>query len=295
MPMGDARCNPCTYAHHLFLNGEEIIDLVIPNTITSLYCAFSGCSNFSNVTIPSSVTYIGECSFSDCSALTSITIPSSVTYIGASAFWGCNSLTSVTCLAATPPTIYYTSTWPYVISNQTTLYVPVGKRYIYQNATNWNKFLSYEEVVITASSINLDKTDINIILGESSQLTATVLPDETTNKDVSWASTNPNVATVTSNGLVNTMGLGSATIIAMTTDGSNLCATCTVTVINPSILGDVNGNGMVNMDDLTALINYLLTDNATGIDLENADVDDSGNVGMDDLTKLINYLLTNHW
>lgn len=71
--------------------------------------------------------------------------------------------------------------------------------------------------------------------------------------------------------------------------------TCTVTVPVIILPGDVNGNGMVNMDDLTALINYLLTDHATGIDLENADVDDSGNVGMDDLTKLINYLLTNHW
>lgn len=182
-----------------------------------------------------------------------------------------------------------------MISSQTTLYVPRGTKYTYKNATNWDKFLDYVEIDIPASSINLDKTDISIILGESYQLTATVLPNETTNKDVSWASSNPNVATVTSDGLVNATGLGTATIIAMTTDGSNLCATCTVTVINPSILGDVNGNGMVNMDDLTALIDYLLTDNATGINLENADVDGSGNVGMDDLTVLVNYLLTDHW
>ena len=62
--------------------------------------------------------------------------------------------------------------------------------------------------------------------------------------------------------------------------------------------GDVNGNGDVNMDDLTALINYLLTSNSTGINMANAASCDSPSstvVNMDDLTALINYLLTNTW
>lgn len=59
------------------------------------------------------------------------------------------------------------------------------------------------------------------------------------------------------------------------------------------IPGDLDGNGKVGMDDLTDLINYLLTDNADGINLQAADVDKSGAVGMDDLTELINILLTN--
>ena len=62
--------------------------------------------------------------------------------------------------------------------------------------------------------------------------------------------------------------------------------------------GDVNGNGDVNMDDLTALINYLLTSNSTGINMANAascDSPSSTTVNMDDLTALINYLLTNTW
>ena len=54
--------------------------------------------------------------------------------------------------------------------------------------------------------------------------------------------------------------------------------------------GDVNGNGDVNMDDLTALINYLLTSNSTGINMANAASCDSPS-----LTALINYLLTNMW
>ncbi len=67
---------------------------------------------------------------------------------------------------------------------------------------------------------------------------------------------------------------------------------------NASQRGDVNGEGNVNMDDLTALINYLLTSNSTGINMANAascDSPSSTTVSMDDLTALINYLLTNTW
>ena len=59
--------------------------------------------------------------------------------------------------------------------------------------------------------------------------------------------------------------------------------------------GDVDGDGHVGMDDLTALINYLVTGSTIGIDLIGADVDDNGSIGMDDLTALINYLVYNTW
>ena len=58
------------------------------------------------------------------------------------------------------------------------------------------------------------------------------------------------------------------------------------------VAGDVNGNCEVDMDDLTLLINYLLTNDSTGMDLLAADVSGDGHVTMDDLTDLINYLLT---
>lgn len=89
--------NPLSYAHHLYLNGEEVKDLVIPNSVTSISSgAFSGCSGLTSVTIPNSVTSIGNEAFSGCSGLTSVTIPNSVTSIGNGAFWGCSGLTSVT-------------------------------------------------------------------------------------------------------------------------------------------------------------------------------------------------------
>ena len=81
---------------HLFVNGTEIIDLVIPDGITDIADgAFYG-SVISSVTIPNSVTSIGNYAFYGCSGLTSVTIGNSVTSIGRDAFYGCSRLTDVT-------------------------------------------------------------------------------------------------------------------------------------------------------------------------------------------------------
>ena len=75
--------NPLYYAHHLYLNGDEVTDLVIPNSVTSLGSScFYGCSGLTSVSIPKSVTKIGEDCFNGCSGLTSVSIPNSVTSIG---------------------------------------------------------------------------------------------------------------------------------------------------------------------------------------------------------------------
>ena len=93
----DSSSNPLYYAKHLYLNGEELKDLTIPNSVTSIgYYAFVGCTSLTSITIPNSVTSIGYYAFYGCSGLTSVTIPNSVTSIGNSAFWNCTGLTSVT-------------------------------------------------------------------------------------------------------------------------------------------------------------------------------------------------------
>ena len=61
------------------------------------------------------------------------------------------------------------------------------------------------------------------------------------------------------------------------------------------IRGDVNQDGLVNIADVTALINYLLTDDETGININAADCDQNSKVNIADVTTLINYLLTNNW
>lgn len=89
--------SPFSTAYHLYLNGDEITNLIIPDGITSIKDgAFDGCCGLKSVTIPNGVTNIGNSVFSGCSDLNSIIIPKSVTKIGASVFSGCSNLTSVT-------------------------------------------------------------------------------------------------------------------------------------------------------------------------------------------------------
>ena len=88
--------NPLCYAKHLFMNGKEIKELVIPNSVTLIRdFAFYNCSNFTSITIPNSVWSIGKYAFYGCSGLTSIAIPNSVDGIGEGAFSGCPNLSTV--------------------------------------------------------------------------------------------------------------------------------------------------------------------------------------------------------
>ena len=93
---GYRESNPLYYAHHLFLDGAEIRDLRIPNSVT--YIArqtFEYCDGLTSVEIPNSVTSIGDGAFKKCSGLTSVTIPKSVTSIGELVFGGCSGLNSI--------------------------------------------------------------------------------------------------------------------------------------------------------------------------------------------------------
>ena len=93
-------------------------------------------------------------------------------------------------------------------------------------------------------SITLDKSTMDLSIGDSGQLTATTTPAAV---GVTWKSSDESVATVDSNGKVTGVKAGQATITATTADGSNLSASCTVTVTrggntdpNQPTTGDAN-------------------------------------------------------
>ena len=216
--------------------------------------------------IPNSVTSIGGWAFFGCSGLTSVTIPNSVTSIGSSAFYRCSGLNDVFSFIDDPTTVSMGSDvfcrYPNNFAERT-LHVPFGTSAVYQANTSWSQYfgsiVEMEPDPVLAESIKLNVTTAGLNEGATLQLTATVLPEECNNKTVLWASNNPSVATVDSNGLVTTHSVGTATITAITTDGSNLSTTCTVTLLPVGVKGDVNGDSKININDVTSLIDFLLT------------------------------------
>lgn len=91
--------------------------------------------------------------------------------------------------------------------------------------------MTIQPATVPATGIRLNSTSATLTSqNETLQLTATVTPDNATDKSVTWTSSNTAVATVSSTGLVTAVANGTATITATTADGSNKSATCAVTV-----------------------------------------------------------------
>ena len=84
---------------------------------------------------------------------------------------------------------------------------------------------------IAVTRVSLDKKTLNLTEGKNETLIATVKPDNATNKNVTWESSNPNVVTVDASGNVTAKKAGKATITVKTAEGS-FTDTCEVTVMH---------------------------------------------------------------
>lgn len=112
-------------------------------------------------------------------------------------------------------------------------------KYLYTKAPNANVTFTLTELknlkvdlgttTIPVESVSLNKNELALNVGATETLTATVLPDLASNKNVTWTSSDANVATVDENGKVTAVAQGEAVITATTVDGGKP-ATCTVTV-----------------------------------------------------------------
>ncbi len=99
---------------------------------------------------------------------------------------------------------------------------------LYNNGNNVS--ITFGSAPTYATGISLNKTSTSIQRGNTETLTATVTPNNATDRTVTWSTSNPSVVTVSSGGVVTAVGIGTATITATTNDGTNLSASCTVTV-----------------------------------------------------------------
>jgi len=92
------------------------------------------------------------------------------------------------------------------------------------------------------SAVSLNKTELALTAGDTQTLIATITPDEANNKNVSWSSDKPSVATVDENGKVTAVAVGTANITVKTLDGEKT-AVCAVTVTAKSSGGGSTGGG----------------------------------------------------
>ena len=108
-----------------------------------------------------------------------------------------------------------------------------------------------EDPGIRVTGVSLDKTSLMLTITETETLTATVTPDEATNKSVRWSSSNAEVATVSFDGTVTALKGGNATITVTTVDGDKK-ANCTVTVDGRSItVGEQRGEAKAGAPAIT--------------------------------------------
>jgi len=99
--------------------------------------------------------------------------------------------------------------------------------------------VTVKKKVVAVSSVSLDKTSLELTVGETATLVATVIPDRATEKTVSWSSSSSSVATVDASGKVTAVAKGTATITAK---AGGKTAICTVTVKKEGVVaGDPEG------------------------------------------------------
>ena len=290
-----------------FYECRGLTSVSIGNSVTSIGgSAFYECRGLTSVEIPNSVTSIGRYAFYNCSGLTSVSIGNSITSIGESVFYNCNGLklvffnakncsnyvgfssgltlligadvekiegqlltsnaTKIVTQAATPPVItsktFYDKSCP--------LYVPQGSYAKYWTTDIWEDFTDMRPIDNPITKIELNKSYLNLVANNTTQLSATITPGNATLSDIYWVSDNPTIASVDQNGKVTGQKKGITTITAMAIDGSGVKATCKVSVA--TIIAE---NLTLNPSELTLAINQLAKitpvitpDNATSTSLE---------------------------
>ena len=122
-----------------FVECTSLTSVTIPDSVTTIgdgVC--QDCSGLTSVTIPDNVTSIGRYAFAWCESLTSVTIPDSVTSIGDLAFVTAG-LTSVTVKATTPPSL---GNNPFNNTNNCPIYVPAESVNAYKTTGDWSTYAS---------------------------------------------------------------------------------------------------------------------------------------------------------
>ena len=307
-----------TIRDETFSGCTGLTSVTIPNSVTTIgYGAFSGCTGLTSIAIPNSVTSIDRWAFVGCRCLTSITIPNSVTEIGEGAFNGCTGLTSVTIpnsVTKIGSSAFEGTPW---YNNQ-----PDGVVYIGKVAYKFKGEMG------SGTAINIKKGTVSIsdwAFEGCTGLTSVTIPNSVTTIGSSAFRGCTGLTSVTIGNSVTEIGVsafygctGLKTVYSLNPvppviksestfdsyDDTNLFVPkgCVPKYKNAEYwryfkfiaeinveTGDIDGDGEINVGDVTALINKLL--NAASFDDAVCDINGDGEVNVTDVTALINLIL----
>jgi uncharacterized protein YjdB len=127
----------------------------------------------------------------------------------------------------------------------------------YKTQQAYNLIINTTTAPVAVTGVSMSPTSASLSVNGTVQLTATVAPSTATNKNVSWTTSNANVATVSISGLVKGVGSGTATITATTQDGSKT-ATSAITIAASTAPGTLTANKTAS----TITVNGQLTETA---------------------------------
>lgn len=161
------------------------------------------------------------------------------------------------------------------VSNGVVTPVSVGVTTITATSTLDNSVKASATITVTndpipVSGVSLNKTNVSLSLASMLQLSATVAPSGATNKNVTWESSNANIASVSNKGLVSAKALGTTTITVTTVDGG-FKASAKITVTEQPTVTSITGSFYNNVSSNSEGANGVTKDNINkGISSANA-------------------------
>ena len=193
-------------------------------------CAFNNCINLKYVYYDAKNLRgaVSNIFYSYDNRIIHIVIGAEVESIPKGIFNDCDRVGALVSKNPTPP-VCDAEAFGSIDKSRCVLYVPEASYIDYWNADVWKDFASIKPLTET-KSLSFTDESIAIKTNEDLQLNAVITPDDATFKNLIWTSSNPEIATVSGTGVVHGVVPGETIITAMAVDGTNLKASCKVTV-----------------------------------------------------------------
>lgn len=251
---------------------------------------FYGCTNLQDVTIGDGVENFGDWAFSGCSSLKHFSFGMNVETIGREAFSDCTSMESIFSRSPEPPVcgsqaLDDINKWTCILT------VPAGNKEAYQAADQWKEFFYIEEGEAVKKYFDIDivvneggkvlvnnKEEIKVSLKKGSEVVLQFIP----NKGYSLKQVIVNGEDVT-----NQVVDGRYTLMEMPAHD----VTITISFEKSFIPGDANGDGLVNVTDIVAAVNYIMDNPSDNFNKDAADLNGDGIVNVTDIVQMVNIIM----